>query len=159
MSGEKKTRFLSFDSQNRLSLGQHIEFPPCNLGWKKQIGSFLLSLISLSRGFPPPLLPCTGWSTVLSQHLWVKVHISFRRWTMFSAWTELANPPKTKSPSRCSEGSKPFSVPTARSPSEAVPSLLSGTPRETASVLLAETRHSRLDTGKDFGGVQKQKIQ
>lgn len=48
-----------------------------NLGWKNQIGSVLLSLISLDRGFPPLLLPCTEWSTDLSQHLWVKVCISF----------------------------------------------------------------------------------
>lgn len=83
MSGEKKTRFLSFNSENRLSLGHHIGFSPFNLGWKKQIGLFLLSLISLSRGFSPTLLPCNGWSTDLSQHLWVKVCIFLRRWTMF----------------------------------------------------------------------------
>lgn len=120
MSGEKKTRFLSCDSQKRPSLGQHIEFSLSNLGWKKQIGSFLLSLISLPRGFPPPQLPCTGWSTDLSQHLCGKVRISFRRWTTFSAWTELAKPPKTKSPSSCSEGRKLFSGPIARCPSVTV---------------------------------------
>ena len=157
MSGEKKTRFLSLDSQNRLSLGQHTDYSLSNLGWKNQIGSFLLSLISLSRAFPPPLLPCTGWSTDLSQHLWVKVCTSFRSWVMFSEWTELAKPPKTKSSSRCSGGSKPVSVPTARSPSETVPSLPSGTPRETESIFVAETPHSRAGTEDCFGGVQKQK--
>lgn len=85
MSGEKKKNiFLNFNSEKRLSLGHHIGFSPFNLGWKEQIGLFLLSLIPLSRGFPPPLLPCNGWSTDLSQHLWVKVYICLRRCTMFS---------------------------------------------------------------------------
>lgn len=77
---------------------------------------------------------------------------------MVTAWTELAKSLKTKSPSRCFEGSESFSVPTTRCPREVMPSLLSGTPRQTASVSLAETRQSRLDSGEDSGGVQKQKI-